>query len=204
MSTRTLNAQQVAAIHSHHAVFSLFLESEDEKEIISNFRERTKFTNRLLDSEHIERVTEEEFATVMKNLWALNFWKNKDFKVCQLLDTNDGVQEISAGFEYLLSTYPQYIGDAYDDFRAILKGFGQASITEILITMDPHHFCLWNEKPINVLLFLGLDNLLPPSVFKGQMTGADYMACIVVMGLIKAELEKGWFQGNNWLGHQQA
>ena len=190
-----MNAKQIAAIHSHFEGFTLYLESEDGKETISEIKERTRLIRPLLDTEHVEKLTEEEFAIVMKNLWALNFWRNKDFKIQQLLLTNEGVEEIAAGFLHLLGVYPHAIGDAYDDFRALLRGFGQASITEILITMSPDNYCLWNDKPINVLPFLGLDSLLPPSVFKGQMTGADYVACIEVMGLIKHELEKAGFRG---------
>jgi len=193
LSTRTLTTEQLWLIQSNFEGFRRYLETDDGKETIDMIRQRTRVIGPLLAYDHVNKLTEDEFGIVMKNLWALNFWRNKNFKVGQLLKLN-GLDAIRNGLRFLLHA-PQPLEDGYERFKIGLKGFGQASITEILTTMFPDKYCVWNSKPINVLPFLQLDVLLPPSVFKGQMTGSDYVQCVEVMGLVKNELEKSAFKG---------
>lgn len=70
-----------------------------------------------------------------------------------------------------------------------IRGLGQASITEILVFFSSSQYCLWNDKPINVLPFQKMKTLLPDRVYKYPIKGKDYANCTSVLDLVRSELE---------------
>ncbi len=189
----TLSSYQKNAIHSHLQGFKKYLEGEAAKEVIDEIAERTALFKKLLTEDAIVNLTEKEFSEVIQNLWAINFWKKREYKISQLI-TENGIDNLRGNLVGLLHM-PAPIESRYDQFRKSIKGMGPAMITEILITMFPDRYCLWNNKPMKVLPYLGMDNLLPESVFKGQVNGPDYAKCIEVMKLVRDELKQGGIYG---------
>ncbi len=173
--------------------FKQWLTGKDGTETIDVIGEKVRVIEPLLSKEHIAKLTEEEFGSVLKQLWALNFWGNKDFKIQQVLQQN-GIEKLRRELDLLLHGGGP-IGVRYDFFKEHVKGFGPAILTEILIIAFPDDYCLWNEKPKNVLPLLGMGNLLPDRVFKAQITGNDYEKCNQILRLIGDELRRAGVKG---------
>ncbi len=135
-----LNPDQKQAIGFHIEGFKKFLEGQDAKKALSDFESRTWLFKNLLGEQTLPNLTEQGLGQVLKSLWALNFWSNKDYKIKQLLESN-GFGTIRGNLWVLLhGTGP--IEQRYDTFRKSVKGFGPAMITEILVTMFPDKYCL--------------------------------------------------------------
>jgi len=188
-----LATEQKEAIERHVDGFKEWLGGRDGTETIDVIGEKARVVGPLLSREHIPKLTEEEFGILLKQLWALNFWGNKDFKVQQVLQQN-GIEKLRRELEQLLYGSAR-IGNRYDIFKEHVKGFGPAILTEILIIMFPRDFCLWNEKPKNVLPILGMNDLLPDRVFKVQIIGDDYEKCNQLLKLVGEELQHSGVKG---------
>jgi len=193
LSLTTLNSDQVNTIRRYVDGFKEWLVSTDGVETVETISDKTRVVVPLLRRDHIFRLTEDEFGTVLKKLWALNFWGNKDFKIRQVIQQN-GIEKLRRELNLLLYGIGP-IGKRYDLFKASVKGFGPAILTEILIIMFPGNHCLWNEKPKNVLPALGLASLLPDRVFKTQITGDDYEKCNQLLKLVGRELQSAGVKG---------
>jgi hypothetical protein len=101
----------------------------------------------------IAKLTREDFATLVKSLWAVNIWHKKDYKVGKLIEDN-GLEKLRASLgELFYGTTP--IEQRWDAFRAAIKGFGPSSLSEILTFHDPQEYALVNLKPYRVLPVLG-------------------------------------------------
>src|SRR5437879_2751183 len=101
----------------------------------------------------IGKLTREDFATLVKSLWAVNIWHNKDYKVGKLIDDN-GLEKLRASLgELFYGTTP--IEQRWDTFRATVKGFGPSSLSEILTFHDAQSYALVNLKPYRVLPLIG-------------------------------------------------
>lgn len=183
-----LSPEQRQAIRAHIEGFKQYVQGQDAKEYLDEVATRTKLFKQLLSPEHLPQLTEEEFSQVMMRLWALNFWRNKDYKIKQVLQDN-GISRMRESLTDLLHGTGS-IDTRYDRFRDNVKGLGPAMITEILATMFPDRYCIWNDKPRNVLPYLKMGNLIPKSVARGQLEGSDYVHCIEVMKLVKDELKQ--------------
>jgi len=60
------------------------------------------------------KLSSEEFATFIKDLWATNIWKNKDYKVEQLIKDN-GLEKLRLSLDVLLPavTRPRNAGMSF-------------------------------------------------------------------------------------------
>jgi len=192
-SLLTLGPDHVETIHRYVDGFKEWLRGKNGTETMDEIGEKMRVIDPLLAKEHISQLTEAEFGTVLRQLWALNFWGNKDFKIQQVLQQN-GIGKLRRELSELLYGKGS-IGRRYDNFKQSVKGFGPAILTEILITIFPGDCCLWNEKPKNVLPVLGVGKLLPDRVFKTQITGDDYEKCNQLLRLIGDELRRSGVKG---------
>jgi hypothetical protein len=188
-----LNLEQKRAIDVHIEAFKAWTKGQNAEDFFVVVASRTNIFRGSLAEKKLPLLTEADFSEVIKALWAMNFWKNKEYKIKQLIQDN-GIAKLRDELGHLL--YGVGTIDArYDRFRQNVKGFGPAMVTEILITMFPEKYCLWNEKPRNILPFLKMGDLLPGSVFRGQLSGADYAKCIETMALIRGELKQNGVRG---------
>jgi len=182
-----LSPEQKQALRRHAKAFAQWLKTEEGQDQVEEHREHERFFKEKLSPESIDKLTEEKFAEVYKELWASQLWSNKDWYVRNKLIGPNGFDNLRAELKKLL--YGK--GDPakrFDDFRENISGFGTSSISEILHMVFPDQFCLWNEKPKTVLPFLGL-HILPEKFFKYQIEeGKDYMQCVAALQSVKEEL----------------
>lgn len=158
-------------------------------------KERHQKIQDLLSIEKIDILTESDFRNIMKSLWALNGWNNKDWVVDNIIKGN-GFTKIRESLRNLLySSDP--LDKRFDDSK--IKHLGTSMVTEIISMADPEKYCLWNEKPRKVLPLFGI-NQIPEKVFKySQISGEEYSKCNEVMKEILQVLREQGFDTINLL-----
>jgi len=158
-------------------------------------KDRHKTIQQLLSSEQIDNLTESDFRKIMKSLWALNGWHNKDWVINNIIKDN-GFTKIRESLKNLLYGSDE-LDKRYDDSK--IKHLGTSMITEIISMVDPEKYCLWNEKPRKVLPLFGI-NQIPDRVYKySQISGKEYSQCNQVMKEILDVLKDHGFEKLNLL-----
>lgn len=187
MPQLSLTPEQKSMLHKRAKEFSEWIPSERGKKNIRDHREHEKYFKEKLSIDHIDKISEQEFAEIYKTLWASNMWGNKDWYITNRLIAPNGLDKIKSELKKLLYSTTD-VAQRYNEFRNNVSGFGTSSISEILHFMFPDKFCLWNEKPKTVLPYLGLTGL-PDKFFKYQLSsGEEYSQCVEYLGTIKNEL----------------
>jgi len=149
----------------------------------------------LLSTEQIDNLTELDFQKIMRSLWALNGWHNKDWVINNIIKDN-GFTKIKESLKNLLYGSDE-LDKRFDDSK--IKHLGTSMITEIISMVDPEKYCLWNDKPRKVLPLFGL-NQIPDRVFKySQISGKEYSQCNQVMKEILKVLTNQGFEKLNLL-----
>ena len=127
----------------------------------------------LLSSLNIMDLDEPGFRKIIENLWSFNMWGSKANRANQILE-NNGIEKIRRSLNDLLyGSKP--LETRFDNFN--VKYFGMATITEIMVTMNPDNYALWNDRTRKVLQKIKTDQI-PRSAFKSaKMPGSDYVKC---------------------------
>ena len=144
-------------------------------------QERLSWYRKHLARDYVVQLSEDEFATLIKDLWATNIWKNKDYKVEKLLKDN-GLDKIQVSLDTLLHGKDP-LEKRWDEFSMSVKGLGPSSTSEILTFSDPHAYALVNKKPYEVLPRIGLS-------VKPVGNGKSYKNGVGEIRKVKEELEK--------------
>lgn len=166
--------------------FKKFLESEEGKKDLSDRQERKKEISRIFAKNNIKNMEIEQFESVIRKLYASEFWHKKDYLIEKIGE--NGIENIkNAFFNLLYSSEP--LKNRYDDFRIRIKHIGPSMLTEIISFTNPNSYCIWNDKPKNVLPYLRYDKELPERVFKYQIDGENYTNCIKVMENVRNQLK---------------
>jgi hypothetical protein len=153
-------------------------------------KERLAWYRAHLAKDKIAKLSAEEFATLVKNLWAVNIWSNKDYKVAQLIEDN-GLDKLRSSLADLLHG-SEPLEKRWDGFRKSIKGFGPSSLSEILTFFDPQQYALVNLKPYRVFPLLGL-------AINPVNDGKSYRKAVEEIGKIKKELETNGVPGVDFI-----
>jgi hypothetical protein len=184
-----LSPEQIQMLKRHGEDFKNWSRTEKGIKDIQEHNEHEHHFKEKLSHENLNEMTEDEFAEVWKKSWASMMWSKKDWYVKNRLIGPNGVEKIRQGLEQLLYG-PEDFVKRYDTFREEVAGFGIAIISELLNMIFPDKYCVWNNKPRTVLIFLGL-NALPDNLYKHNIaTGQEYLQCVDYLELIKNELSE--------------
>lgn len=191
-----LTADQEERIVKYLDSLSSSLKGElSNTEWIRERKEKHNLFSKLLSENNIANLREKEFGKIIKSLWAINGWTNKDWVVNNLIK-NNGFTRIRNSLKELLYG-PGTLEKRFDNFK--VKGLGTSMVTEILAFVDPANYSLWNEKPRKVFPILGIDQI-PDSVYKNsQISGSDYVKCNEIMKEISKVVSSHGFGNINFL-----
>src|SRR5258708_12375314 len=142
-------------LKTHIANFQNWLQTDQDDAATwqKEREERLAWYRSHLTQAAIAKLTREDFAVLVKSLWAVNIWHNKDYKVGKLIEDN-GLEKLRVSLgELFYGAAP--IQQRWDAFRAGIKGFGPSSLSEILTFHDAQEYALVNLKPYRVLPLLG-------------------------------------------------
>ena len=138
-------------------------------------------------------LDESGFVRIIENLWSFNMWGSKPKRARKILNDN-GIENIRRSLNDLLyGSKP--LEERFDDFN--VKYLGMASITEILITMSPDKYALWNDRTRKVLQ-AAKTTQIPRSAFKSsKISGSDYAKCNETMREISSILIDEGYQSED-------
>ncbi|MCX8095189.1 MAG: hypothetical protein N3D74_03245 [Caldisericia bacterium] len=126
-----------------------------------------------LKQEELDSLDEFKFKEIISNLWATEFWTNKDYQIKNIIDAN-GITKIKNELIQLLYG-KENIDIRFDRFRKEVKYIGPASITEILCFFDPQNYIIWNDKARKGLSKLKIENQI---IKKYYINGKEYLDLI--------------------------
>lgn len=159
---------------------------DERKERIAFYQSWTK--------ERLLAMTEEEFYDYLSRLWAMLIWGNKHYVVDKMIADNgfDTVKQELA--ELIWGKAP--IVNRWDNFLKSVKGFGPATISEILCHVYPDRCMLWNRRAYVGLNYLGIPGL---PRYNYQMTGKKYAELSGVAQKIADEMRSAGVEDVNLL-----
>jgi hypothetical protein len=183
----TLINTQAERIAKFVQVFKKYLQATDREADLQERQERIELYGRLLSPEGLQQMTELEFGQAISSLWASLMWGNKGYLVERLLEDNP-LPELKKQLHEMLWGLDS-IASRYDAFRHSVKGFGAATITELLAFTHPDQCGLWNVKARKALILLGFQETFP-LVKDSQISGRQYEQYNTLLHEIRAELAK--------------
>lgn len=162
-----------------------FLEHQKGPQFKIDYKQRedrvTYFQTEL--PEKVDELTEIELSEVVGKLWASQVWGNKQYYVQKLISDN-GIEKIRSQLKLLIDPSSPAI-KRYSDFQ--IKGFGPASVTEILCYVQPEECGIWNHKARQALKFMGLDLYIDTK--KYRLSPEEYRKFNEVLDCISQELK---------------
>ena len=162
-------------------------EQQKEQELAERENRVSWYKEKMGTPDKVSKLTEKDIGDLIGKLWALEFWKNKTYKVNKLIKDN-GLEKIkNALIDLLYSDQP--IETRWDNFRKSVKGFGPSSISEILTLVFPDQYGIMNMKPLTVLPHLGfLTEKETKSISYGYTSGSDYGRFMQALQKVREEL----------------
>lgn len=181
--------QQKEKIKKYINPFKEYLNSEEGKKFeTKNRRNRIAYFQMMLGRPSIDNLDEGNLRDLINNLWATEFWSNKKYRENKIINDNNP-DMLKKSLKYLIYGTGD-LEERWDSFRKNTKGFGPSSISEILSFVHPNKYGLWNQKPINVLPFLGLmTEQEVRKITQGYTSGADYIRANQVLLALRDELK---------------
>lgn len=167
-------------------------EGQKGKELAEREKRVNWYKTKMGSPEKIKDFTEKDLHELIEKLWALEFWRNKAYKVNKLIKDNS-LDKLKTAFISLLYS-EQPIAKKWDDFRKSIKGLGPSSLSEILTLVFPEQYGIMNMKPLTVLPYLGfLTEKETKNISYGYTSGQDYERFMEALQKVREEL------GNNGL-----
>jgi hypothetical protein len=167
--------------------FKEYLRSTACEADVKERQERTEAYKRLLSPEGLLTLGELEFGQVISSLWASLMWGNKGYLVDQLLADNPLPELKKHLYQLIWGSEP--VAKRYNSFRTAIKGFGAATITELLAFVHPQECGVWNTKARKGLILLGFQETFP-LVKDSQISGNQYEQFNAVLGELSNQVHK--------------
>lgn len=125
-----------------------YQQSEQFLEEIKEREDRKKEFHALLE----KPFSEDTFTEVMRNLWAMRIWGNKEYAITQMLKNNG--PNLETQWSYLQSSNDDP-SVKYEKFNNEIKNLGPSMVTELLCYLNPSEAGIWNSVARNSISWLG-------------------------------------------------
>ncbi|MCL2791463.1 MAG: hypothetical protein FWD87_00060 [Spirochaetaceae bacterium] len=130
-------------------------------------------------------MTVEAFYEYISKLWSMLIWGNKKYIVDKIVADN-GFENLKKRLtELLFNTNP--IETRWDNFLKDVKGFGPATISELLMYINPQEYVILNKTTIQCFTYLEIDGM---PKYNYQYTGKKYLEICSIAKEISSRLIK--------------
>ncbi len=159
-----------ALLKKHVSIYKQNLEKDPEKHTrdLAERKERIDYYQSWT-KDLILAMTVEGLYEYISKLWAMLIWGNKKYVVDKMIRDNNFDALKKELSELVWGSSP--IIKRWDSFLKNVKGFGPATISEILCYVYPDKCMLWNRRAYVGLHYLGVSGL---PRYNYQMTGKKY------------------------------
>lgn len=177
----------MAIIKTYINQYLKWREEQKEQELAEREERVSWYREKMGSPEKIKNFTEKDLHELIEKLWALRLWRNKTYKVNELIKDN-GLDKLKTAFISLLYS-EQPIAKKWDNFRKSIKGFGQSSLSEILTLIFPDRYGIMNMKSLTFLPYLGfLTEKEIKNISFGYTSGYDYEKFMQALQGVREEL----------------
>lgn len=137
--------------------------------------------------EKLLQMTEDEFFEYISKLWSMLIWGNKKYIVDKLIADN-GFLALKRQLAELLFGSAK-IEIRWDSFLKSIKGFGPATISELLTYINPNEYVIFNKTTILCFSYLDIPDM---PKYNYQYTGKKYIeVCKIAKDISNALREAG-------------
>jgi len=157
-----LTEQEKGRLKHYLPVFKKYLPSKEGRDDQEHREAQAQFFQEELPS-RLDHLAESDVADLVRRLWSLQFWGNKQYVVDDLIRDN-GLDRIAEGLRVLLDRRKAPT-QRYQQGLGMIKHLGPASITEILCYSDPSDCAIWNRRAREALLALKLERFVSPNKY---------------------------------------
>lgn len=136
---------------------------------------REEFFRGFTKPDDIDKIDDGKLRELILTLWSFNAWGNKDYILGEMLKS--GLSEIKSKLKILLFD-DDPIEKRFEEAKEI-RMMGAGVVSEILNSVDPYKYAIWNKPAREGLIKLGVDeNLFPRSVQISGKQYADYLKVV--------------------------
>jgi len=162
---------------------------DDKSKLKEDYRERQEKIDyyQSWTEDKILKMDRNDFKKYISQLWAMLIWGNKDYIVDKIINDNnlELLKEKLAWF--IWANDP--IEERWNNFRSEIKGFGPAMMSELLCSVYPNKYMVWNRRAYVGLKYLGVGDL---PRYNYQCDGEKYKElCEVAKVICQSMREKG-------------
>jgi hypothetical protein len=184
MSAVNLTKEQKANIKKFIRAFEQYLKSQEFQRDQAEIEKRTQYFQAVLP-EKLPELSELDVQEIVSNLWASKMFANKATLSAKLVREN-GIEKLKTAFRNLFDKdVPPH--KRYEKFLKEIKGFGAASVTEMLSYIEPERCGIWNEKTRCAIKKLNLGDIVNPK--KYELTGSEYEVYNQLIRAVSEELK---------------
>jgi hypothetical protein len=173
--------------------FREYLQSKDANKWQADMQSKRDLFLRILSRDHLPQLSESDLVEMITKMWAWQGWTDKKYPARLLVEKSGGIDVVRRSLLELLYGRDS-LAERYDSFRNKVSGLNVASISEILFTLFPEKYGLWNKKAMLALGSLGLGDTIPH-----VGTGDKYDQACILLRLVRSELvEEGFSNATFW------
>jgi hypothetical protein len=163
------------------------------KEELLERKERIKYYQSWT-KEKILKMDEDDLFEYISKLWSMLIWGNKRYVADKIIQDN-GLDKFKKELNALLLS-TENLEKRWDKFRKEIKGFGYATMSELLSHVHPDDCMVWNRRALVAFKYLGIEDL---PFYDYQCTGKKYKELCEIAKEIAKELSKATFDDVNLL-----
>jgi len=170
-----------AAINNIKRLKQMYLEYRNTKEgqdFEEDKRRREETVRRILSE--LDELDASRLLVLVDHLYAFNWLTKKEWLVDHLIRGAGGLDRLKEELRKLLDP-SRGLAQRFDAFRAAVKGFGAATLTEMLTYYNPKEYGIWNKQVKRAFLKLGINRVGSLDISKlgtSNIRGEDYEALI--------------------------
>ncbi len=158
------STQQRQALTQAINKFKSYTKTESYQSYLKEQKERKRFFQEEL-RRRLDQLSEADVEQIVSLLWAYTWWRGNKALIAQKITKGNGLESLQKNLRMLYSEKddPE---EAYDRFLSNVRGWGPASVTEMLTYIYPDRCCIWNEQTRKALKMLGLDDKVKVKAYR--------------------------------------
>ncbi len=183
-SVMTLSEAQQAAVAKYIEPFRRYLDTEGYRRFEAERKAHVAFFQTDLPR-RLAELSEADVEALLGHLWATAMWGNKAYLAQKIINDN-GMERLREELKRLVEAADPE--EAYGHFLRAVKGFGPASVTEMLAYLHPDRCGIWNRQAREALRLLGITHVV--NLGKYTLSVQEYRSFNRLLRAIARELSQ--------------